>query len=30
MTRVSTVAFVLLAVGLFLTFPPGMDLLQGK
>lgn len=30
LTRISTVAFVLLAVGLFLTFPPGMDLLQGK
>lgn len=30
LSRVSTVAFVLLAVGLFLTFPPGMDLLQGK
>jgi len=30
LTRISTVAFVLLVVGLFLTFPPGMDLLQGK
>lgn len=30
LSRVSIVAFVLLAVGLFLTFPPGMDLLQGK
>jgi hypothetical protein len=30
MSRISVVAFVLLAVGLFLTFPPGMDLLQGK
>lgn len=30
LTRISAVAFVLLAVGLFLTFPPGMDLLQGK
>lgn len=29
-TRISYVAFALLAVGLFLTFPPGMDLLQGK
>lgn len=28
--RISLIAFVLLAVGLFLTFPPGMDLLQGK
>lgn len=28
--RISLVAFALLAVGLFLTFPPGMDLLQGK
>lgn len=28
--RISTIAFVLLAIGLFLTFPPGMDLLQGK
>jgi hypothetical protein len=27
---VSAIAFILLAVGLFLTFPPGMDLLQGK
>ena len=30
MTRVSVVAFVLLAVGFALTFPPFMDLLQGK
>lgn len=30
MTRITTAAFVLLAIGLFLTFPPGMDLLQGK
>ena len=30
LSRISTVAFVLLAVGFFLTFPPGMDLLQGK
>lgn len=28
--RISYVAFALLVVGLFLTFPPGMDLLQGK
>lgn len=28
--RVSLIAFVLLAVGLLLTFPPFMDLLQGK
>lgn len=28
--RVSLIAFVLLAVGLVLTFPPFMDLLQGK
>ena len=28
--RVSVAALALLAVGLFLTFPPGMDLLQGK
>lgn len=28
--RVSTTAFVLLAIGLALTFPPIMDLLQGK
>ncbi len=28
--RISYVAFALLALGLFLTFPPGMDLLQGK
>lgn len=28
--RVSVIAFVLLAVGLLLTFPPFMDLLQGK
>lgn len=27
---ISAVAFILLAIGLFLTFPPGMDLLQGK
>jgi asparagine N-glycosylation enzyme membrane subunit Stt3 len=30
MTRVSVVAFALLAVGFALTFPPFMDLLQGK
>jgi len=30
MTRVSVVAFVLLAVGFALTFPPLLDLLQGK
>ncbi len=30
MTRVSVLAFVLLAVGFALTFPPFMDLLQGK
>lgn len=29
-TKVSTVAFVLLAVGLLLTFPPFEDLLLGK
>ncbi|KGR96180.1 hypothetical protein X946_1407 [Burkholderia sp. ABCPW 111] len=28
--RVTTVAFVLLALGILLTFPPFMDLLQGK
>lgn len=28
--RVSLIAFVLLAVGFALTFPPFMDLLQGK
>ncbi len=28
--KVNLVAFVLLAVGLLLTFPPFMDLLQGK
>lgn len=28
--KVNTVAFVLLVVGLLLTFPPFMDLLQGK
>jgi hypothetical protein len=30
MMRVSVVAFVLLAVGFALTFPPFIDLLQGK
>ena len=30
MGRVSIVAFVLLAIGFALTFPPIMDLLQGK
>ena len=30
MRRVSVVAFVLLAVGFALTFPPLLDLLQGK
>lgn len=30
LNRVSAIAFILLAIGLFLTFPPGMDLLQGK
>lgn len=30
MGRVSIVAFVLLAIGFALTFPPVMDLLQGK
>ena len=30
LSRISMVAFVLLAVGFFLTFPPVMDLLQGK
>jgi hypothetical protein len=28
--KVNTAAFILLAVGLLLTFPPFMDLLQGK
>lgn len=28
--RVSVIAFMLLAVGFLLTFPPFMDLLQGK
>lgn len=28
--KVSTIAFILLGVGLALTFPPIMDLLQGK
>jgi hypothetical protein len=30
MKRISVAAFVLLAVGFALTFPPFMDLLQGK
>lgn len=30
MLKVSVAAFVLLAVGFLLTFPPFMDLLQGK
>jgi hypothetical protein len=30
MVKVSVVAYVLLAVGFLLTFPPFMDLLQGK
>lgn len=30
MVRVNTAAFALLAVGFLLTFPPLMDLLQGK
>jgi hypothetical protein len=30
LARVSVAAFVLLAVGLLLTFPPFMDLVQGK
>jgi len=30
MTRVNGVAFVLLAVGFALTFPPFLDVLQGK
>jgi len=30
MAQVNIVAFLLLAVGLLLTFPPVMDLLQGK
>jgi hypothetical protein len=30
MVKVSVAAFVLLAVGFLLTFPPFMDLLQGK
>lgn len=30
MARVNVIAFVLLAVGLLLTFPPVMDFLQGK
>ncbi len=28
--RISLIAFILLAVGFLLTFPPFMDLLQGK
>jgi hypothetical protein len=30
MARVNTISFALLAVGILLTFPPFMDLLQGK
>jgi hypothetical protein len=30
MMKVSVVSFILLAVGFLLTFPPFMDLLQGK
>jgi hypothetical protein len=30
MVRINVAAFVLLAVGFLLTFPPFMDLLQGK
>jgi hypothetical protein len=30
MAKVNIIAFVLLAVGLLLTFPPVMDLIQGK
>jgi asparagine N-glycosylation enzyme membrane subunit Stt3 len=30
MAKVNAAAFVLLAIGLLLTFPPFMDLLQGK
>ena len=30
MVKVNVAAFVLLAVGLLLTFPPFMDLIQGK
>jgi hypothetical protein len=30
MVKVSVVSFVLLAIGFLLTFPPFMDLLQGK
>ena len=30
MVKVNVAAFVLLAVGLLLTFPPFVDLLQGK
>jgi hypothetical protein len=30
MAKVNAAAFALLAVGLVLTFPPAMDLLQGK
>jgi hypothetical protein len=30
MTKVNVTAFLLLAVGFLLTFPPFMDLLQGK
>jgi len=30
MAKVNLAAFVLLAVGMLLTFPPVMDLIQGK
>jgi hypothetical protein len=30
MMKVNVASFVLLAVGLLLTFPPFMDLVQGK
>jgi hypothetical protein len=30
MTKVNVAAFILLAVGFLLTFPPFMDLIQGK
>lgn len=30
LVRINAIAFLLLAVGFILTFPPAMDLLQGK
>lgn len=30
MTRITYVAFALLAIGFFLTFPPGFELLKGE